>query len=198
MVSIMSAIQEGMFPNTRFVIPEANEIYVSKSEFKTNGWFSAPDSAMDGSVGRDSQLGVANYMDKIGDHLAKQGIDRGKIVIIGYSQGSTVAITTYLRHRWGGMIGIAGFLSLADSYPAEMTDDSQLAPGVIVAGAQDKFVPVDVMRTTAAKLEELGRDVSYVEIAEAGHELISSERIAALAIGLLNRVIATDEEAVLE
>jgi phospholipase/carboxylesterase len=100
------------------------------------------------------------------------GLDWGRTILGGFSQGSVMAYATALGERRplpAGIVALSGFIPTVEGW--RMRDD--VPPGFPVAighGARDPVIPVDFGRTARERLEAAGADVTYHE-SEIGHTI---------------------------
>ena len=103
---------------------------------------------------------------------AAYGLDAGRIVALGYSNGANVAASLLLR-RPGTLRGAA---LQRPMLPYEPDEGLRLdgASGLIAAGARDPRIPAEQPERLARILAAAGADVAY-RVADAGHELAPSD-----------------------
>jgi phospholipase/carboxylesterase len=98
------------------------------------------------------------------------GSDPSRTWLMGFSQGSMVALATMLMRP----DDVAGVVCMSGRLPPEvvaMTPESaslQGKPVLIVHGSRDQTIPIELGRRAAADLRELGLDVTTVEL-DVGH-----------------------------
>lgn len=191
LVPFMKAIQIGQYPNSAFVLPQAPERFVTLRGVRTTAWFDVLSNEIEGPQDQQSVIKAANDFSNIADGVSKtHNIPRNKMIAIGLSQGGALALTTYLRHQWAGAVALAGYLPISDSYN-DLNIETTIAPALMIHGSLDAVVPVAAARQSAARMQELGRDVIYIEIEGESHNLQRSQPgVISAVTGLINVALA--------
>jgi len=97
--------------------------------------------------------------------LAEHGVDLGRTVLGGFSQGTVMAYALGLaagRPAPAGILALSGFLPTVEGYELDLTDREGF-PVAIGHGALDQIIPVEFGRQAAERLREAGADVLYRE-----------------------------------
>jgi phospholipase/carboxylesterase len=123
-----------------------------------------------------------------------RGIDASRIVLAGFSQGCAMALMTGLRHpeSLAGIVGLSGYLPLAASTAAELSDANRRVPIFLAHGTHDAIVPVSRAAATRDALRALGHDVEWHEYPM--EHSVCPEEVADLNRWLL-RVLGVRESA---
>jgi len=100
------------------------------------------------------------------DDLEARGLDRSRLILVGFSQGAALAFAAACqpRSRPAGVVALAGFLPSGD-----VTCLARL-PVFWVHGTADKLVPVARGRADADRLRSAGAHVLLCE-SDVGHKL---------------------------
>jgi phospholipase/carboxylesterase len=119
-----------------------------------------------------------------------RGMAAERIVLMGFSQGCAMTLLTGLRHseRLAGLVGLSGYLPLAESTAAERSSASTGSPIFLAHGRADPIIPLSRASASRDALQALGCDVEWHEYAMA-HSVCPQE-VADLNRWLL-RVLAT-------
>lgn len=92
-------------------------------------------------------------------------VPASRIVLMGFSQGCAMTLLTGLRHaeRLAGLVGLSGYLPLADTSAAERAAASVALPVFLAHGRGDTVIPL--ARATASRdaLQALGCVVEWHE-----------------------------------
>jgi phospholipase/carboxylesterase len=92
-----------------------------------------------------------------------RGVPASRIVLMGFSQGSAMALQTGLRHgeRLAGIVGLSGYLPLAAQTVTERHPANHDVPIFMAHGTQDGIVPL--ARATASRdaLSGLGYTIEW-------------------------------------
>ncbi|SEN79286.1 phospholipase/carboxylesterase [Paracoccus alcaliphilus] len=144
-------------PGTAFYAPDAPERSVNNPMgFQ---WFPIP--WLDGSTEAQAKeamgrsIGAVNaFLDKV---LTDEGLTPARMVLIGFSQGTMMALHVAPR-RDQAVAGIVGFSGRL--LAPELIDEVKVRPPVLLAhGDQDPMVPFADMGLAAGALEQAGFDV---------------------------------------
>ena len=174
----------------RFLFPSAPSIPVT-----INGGYVMPawyDILAADLVKREDAAGLRQSRLQIEALIADEkarGIPANRIVVAGFSQGCAMALMVGLRHAetLAGIVGMSGYLPLAETMQAEHTAVSLKTPIFMAHGSRD---PVVVMpRATASRdaLQALGYTVEWHDY-PMEHSVCPQE-VADLG-AFLNRVLA--------
>jgi phospholipase/carboxylesterase len=126
---------------------------------------------------------LAAYAAFVGELLAR-GIDRGRLVLIGFSQGACLTAEYAVRHtgRYGGVVLFTGGLIGPPGTRWEQSGAFDGTPIFLGGSMVDAFVPVARMRESAAIFRALGAQVTEQFYDQAGHIVTDGELVAARAI----------------
>jgi phospholipase/carboxylesterase len=172
--------------NVRFVFPHAPVIPVTiNNGYRMRAWYDI--LGMD-LVKREDEEGLRRSQDEIEELLEneeKRGMPAHRIVLAGFSQGCAMALMTGLRHkqRLAGIVGMSGYLPLAQSTPGERSDANALTPIFMAHGQHDNVVAVQRGQASRDALQALGYQVEWHEYPMA--HSVCMEEIADLNTWLL-------------
>jgi phospholipase/carboxylesterase len=102
--------------------------------------------------------------------LTEHGIDRSKLIAVGYSNGANIAASLLLL-RPEILAGAALLRAMVPLVP-EVLPDLTGTPVLLASGHQDALVPAENTRRLAALLRNAGADVT-LRLENAGHGLTS-------------------------
>lgn len=124
----------------------------------------------------DDVAAVLDQLDAVIDETCgRLGIERGSVVIGGFSQGGAAALALSLRAgdrpSVGGCFVLAGFLWPPSAVDYSFDRAAGVLPVLVVHGEDDASVPVQQGRSAARLLDRRGVAVTYREHAGAGHDL---------------------------
>jgi Predicted esterase len=124
-------------------------------------------------IGRPDPEQVASALETI-DHfideiLTVYPIDPQKLFLLGFSQGSLLALCYALGHpaRAAGVIAQSGYIPRHVNLEINETDVKN-TPFILTHGEQDAMIPIDWARTSRDFLQKLGVYLSYYEF-QMGH-----------------------------
>ncbi len=91
------------------------------------------------------------------------GIPASRIVLAGFSQGCAMALLAGLRapQRLAGLLGMSGYLPLADTTAAERSEANRDVPVFLGHGRFDGIVPIARAIATRDALKALGHPVEW-------------------------------------
>ena len=86
-----------------------------------------------------------------------------RIVLGGFSQGCAVTLGAGLRYgqRLAGLVGLSGYLPLAETTAAERRDANALTPMFLAHGRSDGVVPMARGAAARDQLQSLGQTVEW-------------------------------------
>jgi phospholipase/carboxylesterase len=118
--------------------------------------------------GREDERGLRASMALVEALIAREearGIPAERIVLMGFSQGCAMTLLTGLRHprRLAGLVGLSGYLPLADATAAEAHAANRGTPVFLAHGRFDPIVTLDRARVARDRLEALGHPVDWHE-----------------------------------
>jgi phospholipase/carboxylesterase len=123
----------------------------------------------------------------IDQQLARYGIAEDRLVLVGFSQGTMMALHVGPRREWqiAGIVGYSGMLADTDSLAR---DPHTKPPVLLLHGSADEVISIASYREAKTELERLGFDVSSHVSAGLGH----SVDMAGLELGrdFVRRVLA--------
>ena len=167
-VPIASELDLAAVGPVRFVFPHGptrpvtvNGGYVMRAWYDILGAsFELRDTTREDEAGlRESQALVEAL---IANERAR-GIAANRIVLAGFSQGCAMAFLTGLRHpeRLAGLLGMSGYLPLADKLAAERHAANADVPIFQAHGTQDPVIPIARAVASRDGLAALGYEVEW-------------------------------------
>ncbi|NPC56295.1 alpha/beta hydrolase [Caenimonas soli] len=165
-VPIAQELDLGAAGPVRFVFPHAPVIPVTiNNGYRMRAWYDI--LGMD-LVQREDEAGLRLSLGSVEELLAREkarGMPAERIVLAGFSQGCAMALLTGLRHkeRLAGIVGLSGYLPLAQSIAAERSDANALTPIFMAHGLYDNVVPIDRGKASCEALRTLGYAVDWNE-----------------------------------
>ena len=148
----------------RFLFPNAPSIPVT-----INGGYVMPawyDILTPELVRREDEAGLRKSHGEIEALIANEkarGIPASRIVIAGFSQGCAMALMVGLRHAeaLAGIVGMSGYLPLADKTAAEHTAASLKTPIFLAHGSLDAVVAMPRATSSRDTLVAMGYAVEW-------------------------------------
>ncbi|RYF82390.1 MAG: carboxylesterase [Comamonadaceae bacterium] len=160
-VSEMAPVLAAVGP-VRFVFPNAPQLPVTiNGGYRMPAWYDilGPGRPEDEAGLRASQAQIEALI----AHEKSRGIAASRLVLAGFSQGCAMALLTGLRHeeRLAGIVGLSGYLPLADLTAAERHAANQATPIFLAHGTRDGIVNLPRAEHARDTLSSLGYDVQW-------------------------------------
>jgi phospholipase/carboxylesterase len=166
----------------RFIFPHAPVMPVTiNNGYRMRAWYDIlgfdEDAPQDEAGLRRSQQLVEALIQREKD----RGMPADRIVLGGFSQGCAISLLTGLRHaeRLAGVIGLSGYLPLAQKTRAERSEASLRTPIFLAHGTHDEVVALERAEASRDALKALGHEVEW-------HEYLMGHAVSPLEIEELN------------
>jgi phospholipase/carboxylesterase len=150
----------------RFVFPHAPVIPVTiNGGYRMRAWYDILGADL---ARREDLAGLQASQQAIAaliDQEIARGIPASRIVLAGFSQGCAMSLLTGLRypHRLAGIVGLSGYLPLADSTAAQADAANRGVPVLMAHGRLDPVVPLTRGQAARDMLTALGYPVEWHE-----------------------------------
>ena len=140
-------------------------------------WFpvSRPEPALALAGVRGRTADVDGFLD---DKMAEHGLDESKTALVGFSQGTMMALHVGLRRKrpLAGIVGFSGMLA----GPEILKDEIKSRPPILLAhGDQDEMLPHVLSQRAAQVLNDTGLKVGLHMAEGVGHGINDSALSAA-------------------
>ena len=116
-------------------------------------------------------------IDRLLDGVSSEGLERERVVLLGFSQGACLGLEYAARHarRYGGLVGLSGGLIGPEGTPREYA--GQFAGTSVFLGCSDSdpHIPLDRVHETARVLQSLGAAVTEQIYPGMGHSINDDE-----------------------
>ncbi len=148
----------------RFVFPNAPIMPVTiNGGMRMPAWYDISNADL---TKREDEAGLRASRVALEALLAREkerGIPASRIVVAGFSQGCAMALMTGLRHaeKLAGIVGLSGYLPLADTTAAERHAANAQTPIFLGHGLQDGVVHIDRATASRDALAGLGYSVDW-------------------------------------
>lgn len=148
----------------RFVFPNAPMIPVTiNGGYVMRAWYDIVGTDL---ARREDQAGLERSrlaVDALIEREMRRGIESSRIVLAGFSQGCAVTLLTGLRqpNRLAALVGLSGYLPLADRTAAERHPANADVPIFLAHGRFDDVVLLSRGEASRDRLLALGCDVSW-------------------------------------
>ncbi|KAJ3030310.1 UNVERIFIED_CONTAM: hypothetical protein HDU68_009463 [Siphonaria sp. JEL0065] len=168
------------FPHVKWVLPNAPSIPITlNGGYRMPGWYDI--ISLDHTKRKEDEKGMLETVEKINKLIKEEiasGIKSKRIVLGGFSQGSAMSLLTALKTdiKLGGIVGLSGYLPLADKAEEFATTANQWTPIFMGHGDSDEVVSHTWGKLSAEKLKEtLGRQVTFKTYRGMGHASSNAE-----------------------
>ncbi|WP_292978039.1 alpha/beta hydrolase, partial [Paracoccus sp. UBA5162] len=167
-------------PGTAFHAPDAPERSINNP--MGYQWFPIP--WLDGSTEAQAQAAMGRsitalnaFLDRV---LADEGLEADRMIVIGFSQGTMMALHVLPRRdaEVAGIVGFSGRLLV----PEMLEDEARVKPPVLlIHGDQDPMVPFQDMGLAGDALQAAGFEVFAHVMEGTGHGIAPDGLSVALA-----------------
>ena len=167
----------------RFVFPHAPVRPVTvNGGMSMRAWYDILSLDSEGRADADGIHESSAILEGLISHEIERGVDVGKIVVAGFSQGGAIAIQTAIRtqHRIGGLMALSTYMAL----PGELEHASAQRdlPIFMAHGSFDNVLPMQWGRASADKLIAAGYAVEWHEYPMA--HAVCPQEVAAIGTWL--------------
>lgn len=166
LISLARMIQPAL-PNNAFVAPNA-PLQMPAMAAAYQWWPIETFSMVERAVGAASATPVLDAF--ITQELEETGLSSDRLLLIGFSQGSMMALHVGLRRPdpVAGIIGISGMLVAPETLEAEIRTRP---PVLLIHGTADEVVPFDSMELASTALTAAGIGVETHVSPDLGHSV---------------------------
>jgi len=177
----------------RFIFPHAPVRPVTlNGGMQMRAWY---DIAMSDIARLPDERGIRESQQAIDALIQRErtrGIEPGRVVLAGFSQGGAIALQAGLRHpdRLAGIAALSTYLTLEESLAAEGSAANRATPILMAHGTQDEVIPLRLAEASRSALQAKGYSVEW-HTWPMPHS-VCAEEIEAIA-GFLMRVLGGAE-----
>ncbi|WP_445673092.1 alpha/beta hydrolase [Pseudomonas inefficax] len=110
--------------------------------------------------------------------LQRRGVDRSRIVLLGFSQGACLACEYIYRNpaRWGGLIAFTGGLAIETSLARKASGQLHGTPIQLSNGDRDPWISLQCTEATLEIFREMGGDAA-LDVYPGREHLVDDEEI---------------------
>lgn len=150
--------------SVRFIFPHAPERRVTMNAgMMMRAWYDLQSLNL---TQQQDAVGIhasANAINNLLEDQETSGIDPSRILLLGFSQGSAMALHCGLRYprRLGGVASLSGYIALESYLAKERASVNQTVPIFIGHGLFDPIVPHLLGKQSHELLEQLGYNVCF-------------------------------------
>ena len=166
-------------PNTEFLCPDAPHAFdQAPPDFGGRQWFSLREFTlreMDDGV-RSAAPILNNYIDEV---LQTRNLPPSRLVLVGFSQGTMMALQVGLR-RAAPIAGILGYSGLLADVGHLEVEKKVVPPVMLIHGTADDVVPFAAMNAAAETLGKVGIQTETLACPNLGHSIDENGLVAGL------------------
>ena len=150
----------------RFIFPHAPTMPVTiNGGHVMRAWYDILGTDL---VRREDEAGLRRSQTLVEALIAKErsrGVAASRIVLAGFSQGCAMTLMTGLRcsERLAGLVGLSGYLPLADKAATERSGANRDVPIFLAHGRMDPVIPIARAIASRDALMALGHPVEWHE-----------------------------------
>jgi phospholipase/carboxylesterase len=166
----IGGLWQNEFPDTEFICPDAPFAFdMAPPELCDNGrqWFSLKDFSPSAML-RGAQMAAPYLNDFIDNILATRELTPGKIALVGFSQGTMMALFVALR-RHDPIAGIVGYSGMLAGGELLAKEKRSAPPVLLIHGTADEVVPYAVLAESERVLKYNNVPVSSLTRRGLGH-----------------------------
>jgi phospholipase/carboxylesterase len=161
----------------RFVFPHADVRPVTiNGGYEMRAWYDIRELS---PAGRDDEQGFIAAQSRIEQYLGAEratGIDSGRMILAGFSQGGAVALHAGLRHgeSLAGIVALSCYLPLRDRLAGELAAANRNTPILMCHGSADEVVDERFGQMSCEAMRAEGLQIDWRSY-PMGHSLCPSE-----------------------
>ncbi len=148
----------------RFIFPHAPEQAVTiNNGYVMPAWYDIKSVDL---LAEEDTAGIKQsqqYLHELIEAEHKKGIDYGRIILAGFSQGGAMVLYTGLRfpHKLAGIMALSCYLPLASTTKAERSDHNNDTNIFMAHGVSDSIVPLQAGILTRQALTQLNYSIAW-------------------------------------
>jgi phospholipase/carboxylesterase len=150
----------------RYIFPHAPKQAVTiNGGFVMRSWYDIRADQLNVQQDAEGIRASQAEIEKLIAQEKQRGVAAENIFLAGFSQGGAVVLQTGLRHaeKLGGILALSCYLPLAETFPAEQSNEANNTPLFMAHGRADPIVPYSLGKSSAKMLIEAGYQVDWHE-----------------------------------
>jgi phospholipase/carboxylesterase len=159
---VPAQLPESITRHTRFIFPNAPLCSVTiNGGALMRAWYDILEMDIGRRVDVEGVHASAGTAAALVDAQREQGIDAGRIVLAGFSQGGAIALHAGLRyaHALAGVMALSTYLPVSEGLEEEASAANARVPILLAHGSQDPVVPLSLSEAARVTLTRLGYPV---------------------------------------
>jgi phospholipase/carboxylesterase len=150
----------------RFILPHAPFRQVSLNNgYEMRAWYDLFGLTANAPQDEAGIHEAQHFIESLIENEIARGIPSERIAIVGFSQGGAIALHTALRykHPLAGVIALSTYLPLKNKLAFEKSLENQHIPILMVHGAYDEVISLDMAKASMETLQSENYDVNWLE-----------------------------------
>lgn len=150
----------------RFILPHAPFRQVSLNNgYEMRAWYDLFGLTANAPQDEAGIHEAQHFIESLIENEIARGIPSERIAIVGFSQGGAIALHTALRykHSLAGVIALSTYLPLKNKLAFEKSLENQHIPILMVHGAYDEVISLDMAKASMETLQSENYDVNWLE-----------------------------------
>ena len=173
----------------RFIFPHAPVMPVTINQgYRMRAWYDIRSMSIVDGEDEAGITGSSRWLASMCDELIDQGIQPGRIILAGFSQGGAIALHCGCRFEQplGGIMALSTYMPLPASLAAEISTTASRVPVFMAHGRYDDIVKIDNAYRSRDLLTAHGIEVEWHEY-DMQHS-VCMEEISHIRQWLINRL----------
>lgn len=156
---VVPEFSDGLRKRVRFIFPHAPHRPVTiNGGMVMRAWYDISEPELTRQPDEKGIRASEKILTDLIDEERAGGIDAGRIVVAGFSQGGAIALHTGLRYprKLAGILALSTYLPLGDATEKEAAGANHDIPIFMAHGSQDPVIPLSSSEASRAFLTSLG------------------------------------------
>ena len=163
-------IWQRVLPSTEFLCPDAPFAFdMAPPDFGGRQWFSLREftrQSVEEGVKTAAPI-LGSYIDEV---LAARNLKSARLALVGFSQGTMMALDVALR-RAEPVAAVIGYSGMLGSGEIARTENRSFPPILLIHGTADEVVPFTAMTETERMLKIYGTNAKTLACPGLGHSI---------------------------
>ena len=178
---------EGLIPqlqlpaelSIRFIFPHAPFRPISLNNgYEMRGWYDIYSLEIGSEQDEAGIRQSAAELEALIEQEIQRGIDPGRIILAGFSQGGAIALHTGLRYprKLAGILALSTYIPLGDTLADEISPAGREIAVFMAHGRQDDILSFEIAQLSRERLSPLNPNIEWHEY-DMAHSLCMEELI---------------------
>lgn len=156
---VVAEFNDDLRKRVRFIFPHAPQLPVTiNGGMVMRAWYDITEADLSRRPDEKGVRASEKILTELIDAECAAGIDAGRIVAAGFSQGGAIALHTGLRYpkKLAGILALSTYLPLHEAAAREAGEANREVPIFMAHGSQDPVIPLSSSEASRAFLTSLG------------------------------------------